>query len=122
MKRSKLMLALLFVPVWCLLLGCAGDPVAGSEPGRDTLLHSTVGGLQQAEMRSSAETSVWASAGDVGLGLVLLPIHLVVDVVCLPADIWRECKKDLEKSRHKQELGNESDPWYETVRGAGKEE
>jgi hypothetical protein len=86
------------------------------------VLHSTVGGLRQAETRAETESGFWASAGEAGLGLMELPVNLVVDLFSLPADLWRAGKNDMEENRHRQELKRESDPWYEAARRAGKEE
>lgn len=102
------------------LAGCASAPEPGSERG--TVLHSTVGGLRQAETEASAETGFWASMGDVGCGLVEFPVNLVIDIVSLPADLWRAGKDDLEANRKQHEYDHESDSWYEMARGAKPKE
>jgi hypothetical protein len=121
MKQAVIIVLLSFLFAG-FLPGCASHPADRSEPERDAVLHSTVGGLRQAEMRAETETGFWASLGEAGRGLVEFPVNLIVDIACLPADIWRTGKRDMEETRHQRELSHESDRWYETARGSGKEE
>jgi hypothetical protein len=99
-----------------LLGGCASAP-AGPAGERDAVLHSTVGGLRQAEMRADAEPGFWASLGEAGYGVVQMPFNLIVDIVSLPADLWRTGKTDVEENRHQHEYDHESDSWYDMARG-----